>query len=175
MALAMVLMGTEPGTLSDAPPPIAGADAAGEIHVTSVVGARAPLHFVLKDLRGVDVRLDSFKGKVILLNFWATWCGPCRAEVPDLISLHQTYPDNVVVLGVVVMDRFGDNVKRFASELKINDPVLDGTARQDVEDAYGPMWGLPTTIVIGRDGTIAKRHSGIGSREQFEREVKALL
>jgi thiol-disulfide isomerase/thioredoxin len=137
--------------------------------------AKAPLRFTLKDLNGADVRLDSFEGKVVLLNFWATWCGPCRAEIPDLIDLQAAYPDDVAVLGVVVLDRFGENVTRFASELNINYPILDGTARSDVEDAFAPMWGLPTTIFIGRDGLMAKKHSGIGSMEQFEREIRALL
>lgn len=98
-----------------------------------VAPTQAPLEFTLKDVNGLDVRLDSFKGKVVLVNFWATWC------------------------------------------LQINYPVLDATGRTDVEDAYGPVWGLPTTILIDRDGNVAKRRSGIGSKEQFEQDVKALF
>jgi hypothetical protein len=93
----------------------------------------------------------------------------------DLITLQAAYPDDVVVVGVVVRDRFGENVTRFASELSMNYPILNGTARSDVEEAFAPMWGLPTTIVIGRDGVIAKKHSGIGSKEQFERDIRSLL
>lgn len=139
------------------------------------VAGTAPLHFTLKDLNGADVTLDSFKGKVILVNFWATWCGPCRAEIPDLIELQRAHAQDLIVVGVVVMDRFGDNVRRFASELEMNYPILDATSRSDVENAFGPMWGLPTTFIIGRDGTMIKRRSGIGSREQFERDLKPLL
>jgi cytochrome c biogenesis protein CcmG, thiol:disulfide interchange protein DsbE len=135
----------------------------------------APLQFAMKNLHGADVQLDSFRGKVVFLNFWATWCGPCRAEIPDLISLQASHPDDVAVVGVVVMDRFGENVTRFASEMRINYPVLDGTGRPDIENAFAPLWGLPTTLVIDRHGHIVKRHSGIGSVEQFEREIRDLL
>ena len=131
--------------------------------------AGALLKFTLKNMNGLDVRLDSFKGKVVLVNFWATWCGPCRAEIPDSIELQNAYPNDVAVLGVVVMDRFGTHVKQFASEFQINYPVLDATSRTDVEDAYEPMWGLPTTMLIDRGGNVASRRSGIGSKEQFER------
>jgi thiol-disulfide isomerase/thioredoxin len=78
------------------------------------------LEFTLRDTNGLDVKLDAFKGKVVLINFWATWCAPCRAEIPDLIELQKAYAKDVAVLGVVVMDRFGENVRQFASELQIN-------------------------------------------------------
>ena len=159
--LALCTIDWTPDALPGSPPPAAD--------------TTAPLHLAMKNLQGTDVQLDTFGGKVILLNFWATWCGPCRAEIPDLISLQAAYPDDVAVVGVVVMDRFGENVTRFASEMKINYPVLDGTTRPDVENAFAPLWGLPTTVVIDRDGHIVKRHSGIGSMEQFERDIKALL
>lgn len=161
------LLATEPGVqwltrhASDSRPPAAPAGAL--------------LDFTLKDMNGIDLRLDSLRGKVVLVNFWATWCAPCRAEIPDLIELQRAYPDDLAVLGVVMMDRFGVNVTRFAEELQINYPILDATARTDIQEAFAPLWGLPTTIIIGRDGTVAKRRSGIGSKEQFEEDVKALL
>jgi len=161
VAVVLLIVSSNLDRPIDSPPPVSN--------------EKAPLHFILTDLTGAEVRLDAFAGKVVLLNFWATWCGPCRAEIPALINLQAAYPDDVAVVGIVVFDRFGENVTRFASELKINYPILNGTARSDVEEAFAPIWGLPTTIVIGRDGLIAKKRSGIGSMEQFEREIKALL
>jgi peroxiredoxin len=138
------------------------------------VGKAAPLDFTLKDMNGVSVSLASFKGKIILLNFWATWCPPCKVEIPDLISLQEQYKDDVVVLGFSVDDT-AEQLRPFAAEYKMNYPVLVGLGHEKVQEAYGPMWGIPVTVIIGRDGTIAKKQSGIRSREQIEREIKALL
>ena len=138
------------------------------------VGKPAPLDFTLKDMNGVDVKLASFKGKVILLNFWATWCGPCRAEIPSLVELQEQYGDDLVVLGFSVDDP-AEKLKPYATEYKMNYPVLVGKDREDVQDAFGPLFGIPVSVIIGRDGIIAKKHSGIATKEQFEREIKALL
>ncbi len=139
-----------------------------------VTGKAAPLQFTLKDMNGVDVKLANFKGKVILLNFWATWCGPCRAEIPSLVELQQQYGKDLVVLGVSVDDPI-EKLKPYATEMKMNYPVLVGNGRDDVQDAYGPLWGIPVSVFVDRDGKIAKKHSGIASKDQFEREIKALL
>jgi thiol-disulfide isomerase/thioredoxin len=138
------------------------------------VGKPAPLQFTMKDMNGVDVKLASFKGKVILLNFWATWCGPCREEIPSLVQLQQRYGDQLVVLGVSIDDPLA-KLKPYATEMHMNYPVLVGKDRQDVQDAFGPLFGIPVSVFVDRDGKIWKRHSGIASQEQFEREIKALL
>jgi thiol-disulfide isomerase/thioredoxin len=168
-----------PGSVDpDAPPPTAEATGAAEPsvdpHDTEAVGKPAPLHFTLKDMNGVDVKLSSFKGKVILLNFWATWCGPCRAEIPALVELQARYPDDVVVLGFSVDDPV-DKLRPYAAEYKINYPVLVGAGREEVQDAFGPLWGIPVTVIIGRDGAIARKHSGLGTKEQFEKDIQSLL
>jgi thiol-disulfide isomerase/thioredoxin len=140
-------------------------------------GKAAPLQFTLKDMNGVDVKLASFKGKPIVLNFWATWCGPCRAEIPSLVELQKAYTDegkDVVILGISVDDPI-EKLKPYASQMKMNYPVLVGNGRDDVQDAFGPLWGIPVTVFIDREGRIAKKHSGIASKEQFEQEIKALL
>jgi thiol-disulfide isomerase/thioredoxin len=142
-----------------------------------VAGKDAPLHFTLKDMNGVDVKLAAFKGKPIVLNFWATWCGPCRAEIPSLVELQTKYSadgTDVVILGVSVDDPV-EKLKPYAAQMKMNYPVLVGNGRDDVQDAFGPLWGIPVTVFIDRDGKIAKKHSGIASKEQFEQEIKALL
>lgn len=176
VALALLTMLSGPGYDPTAPPPAAdgGTGDAADFKVRADVGQDAPLQFTMKDVNGVDVKLASFTGKVILINFWATWCGPCRVEIPDLMELQNAYRDDLVVLGVDVLDEF-DRVKPFAAEMKVNYPLLDGNNRKDVEEAFGPMWGLPTTVIIARDGKVHKRHSGIGTKEQFEHEIKILL
>jgi thiol-disulfide isomerase/thioredoxin len=138
------------------------------------VGKPAPLHFTMTDMNGVDVKLASFKGKVILLNFWATWCGPCKQEIPDLIQIQKQYGQDLVVIGISIDDPL-DKMKAFAGEYHMNYPVLMGKDRPDVEDAFGPLFGIPVSVFVDRDGNIWKRHTGIASRAQFEREIKALL
>jgi thiol-disulfide isomerase/thioredoxin len=166
--------------------PLAGTDAAvEELLVSEEVKAAeaqscdkdakpAPLDYTIKDMNGVDVKLSSFKGKVILLNFWATWCGPCKAEIPGFVELQKKYAKDLVVLGLSVDDTV-DKLKPYATQYKINYPILVGLGREDVQDAYGPMWGIPVSFLIGRDGRICKKHMGIAPKAQFEREIKALL
>ncbi len=152
----------------------AEADFPGEPDDVKATGKAAPLHFTLKDMNGADVKLASFKGKVILLNFWATWCGPCKAEIPSLVELQHQYADDLVVLGFSVDDTV-DKMKPYAAQYKINYPLLVGNGREDVQEAFGPLFGIPVSVIIGRDGKIAKKHSGIATKSQFEREIKALL
>jgi thiol-disulfide isomerase/thioredoxin len=160
----------------DAPPPPADGKSAStsDSNDGEAAGKAAPLNFTLKDMNGVDVKLASFKGKVILLNFWATWCGPCRAEIPSLVELQNEYANDLVVLGFSVDDPV-DKLKPYVEEFKINYPILLGLGREDVQDAFGPLWGIPVSVIIAPDGTIQKKHSGIGTKEQFEREIKLAL
>jgi thiol-disulfide isomerase/thioredoxin len=146
----------------------------GEPEDAAAVGKPARLEFTLKDMNGVDVKLESFKGKVILLNFWATWCGPCKAEIPLLVELQEKYPDDLVVLGFSVDDP-AEKMKPYAEEYKVNYPLLVGNGREDVQNAFGPLLGIPVSVIIDRDGIIAKKHTGIATKEQFEQEIKALL
>ena len=146
----------------------------GEPDDVKAAGKPAPLHFTLKDMNGADVQLASFKGKVILVNFWATWCGPCKAEIPSLVELQTQYGKDLVILGVSVDDPV-EKMRPYAAEYKINYRLLVGNGREDVQDAFGPLFGVPVSVIIGRDGKIAKKHSGIATKSQFEREIKALL
>ena len=176
-ALLMLALIPEPGAVDpDAPPP--AADGTNGSHPdavdAAVVGTPAPLHYTLKDLNGVDVKLESFKGKVILINFWATWCGPCRVEIPDLIELQEKYEGDLVVLGISVDDS-AEKMQPYAREMQINYPLLVGVGRDDVQEAFGPLWGIPVSVFINREGKIHKKHSGIATKEQFEREIRAAL
>lgn len=174
--LLLMMLRPGSGVDEDAPPPPAAGRPAGpsDPNDASAAGKPAPLTFTLKDMNGVDVKLASFKGKVILMNFWATWCGPCRAEIPALIELQTKYADDLVVLGFSVDDTV-EKLRPYAAEYKINYPVLVGNGREDVQDAFGPLWGIPVSVIIGRDGKIAVKHSGIGTREQFEHDIRMLL
>ena len=177
LLVALVLLGILSGPDEidhDAPPPAADGSAPSEPDDASLTGKPAPLDFTLKDMNGVEVKLASFKGKVILLNFWATWCGPCRAEIPSLVELQTQFADDLVVLGFSVDDPV-EKLKPYATEFKINYPILVGLGREDVQEAFGPLWGIPVSVIIAPDGTIYKKHSGIASKEQFEREIKAAL
>jgi thiol-disulfide isomerase/thioredoxin len=138
------------------------------------IGKSAPLHFTVKDMNGADVSFSSLRGKIILLNFWATWCEPCKEEIPDLITLQEQYKDDIVVLGFSIDDS-AEQLRKYAAEYKMNYPVLVGAGHENIQEAYGPMWGVPVTVIIGRDGKIAKKQSGIRSLAQFEREIKKLL
>jgi thiol-disulfide isomerase/thioredoxin len=185
VAIAILIVMLAPG--SDTAPPVTASkgnltgspnsaeeDAAAD---AKAAGKAAPLDFTLKDMNGVDVKLASFKGKPIIVNFWATWCGPCRAEIPSLVELQTQYGaegKDIVILGISVDDPI-EKLKPYAAQMKMNYPVLVGNGRDDVQDAFGPLWGIPVTVFIDREGRIAKKHSGIASKEQFEQEIKALL
>ena len=135
----------------------------------------AKLDYTLKDMLGKDVNLASYKGKVIILDFWATWCGPCKVEIPGFVDLMTRYKDKgLVVLGVSVDDPI-EKLKPFADQYKVNYPMLVGLGRDDFQEAYGPMVVVPTTFVIGRDGKVCNRHTGFASKEAFEAEIKGLL
>jgi thiol-disulfide isomerase/thioredoxin len=138
------------------------------------VGGRAPLDFTLKDMHGADVRLDSFAGKVLIINFWATWCGPCKAEIPDLVALQEKYKDDLVVLGISVDDT-AEQIRPYAEEYAVNYRMLVGDKRDDVQEALGPLVAVPVSVIVDRDGHIAKKHTGMATKEQFETEIKALL
>ena len=136
---------------------------------------KANLDFTLTDMNGKSVKLSDYAGKVILLDFWATWCGPCRIEIPHFVELQKQYgPQGLVVLGFSVDDTV-DRLKPFAAEFDMNYPVLVGLGRDDVQDAFGPIWGMPTTLLISRDGRICRKNTGIQGKAKYERDIKALL
>ena len=136
----------------------------------------AQLDFTVKDMEGRDVKLANYAGNVILLNFWATWCGPCKAEIPGFVDLYSEYRDKgFVVLGISTDDS-PKQLQSFARQYEMNYPVLVGNGRSDImDDAYGPLWGIPVSYLIAKDGTICKRYPGLVHKDQLERELKGLL
>jgi thiol-disulfide isomerase/thioredoxin len=129
--------------------------------------------FQLKDLAGKDLSLASAKGKVILLNFWATWCGPCRSEIPSLIELQNRYKDRLQIIGLVVDDDDEDAVKQVINSEGINYPVA--LATNQIRFVYGGIPALPTLFVINTEGRVVQKHVGLFNPALYETEVRALL
>jgi thiol-disulfide isomerase/thioredoxin len=173
LALAILTLNADPGL----PFHTDAASAAGAPPGSSCpANAKAAnLNFTLKDIDNKDVKLSSFKGKVILLDFWATWCGPCKIEIPWFIEFQNKYgKDGLQVVGVSVDDTL-DKLKPYVARAKMNYVVLQGLDHDDMQDAFGPLVGIPVTAVISRDGRICAKHVGLSSREAFEKEIKSLL
>ena len=136
-----------------------------------------------KNLEGQDVALAGFKGKVVVVNFWATWCEPCQTEIPWMIGFQQKYADKGFTLLGVAMDDEGKSIVEPYVEktqfdvdghsMAMNYPIVLGN--DDLASKFGGLIGLPTTIVITRDGKIHKRFIGIVSHDELEKEIKALL
>jgi len=135
----------------------------------------ANFNFTLNDISNKPVKLSAFKGKVILMDFWATWCGPCKIEIPWFMEFQEKYGKNgLQVLGVSVDDTLA-KLKPYVTAKKMNYVILQALDHDDMQDAYGPMLGIPTTLLISRDGNVCSRHTGLTGKDIFEREIKALL
>jgi thiol-disulfide isomerase/thioredoxin len=135
-------------------------------------GGSAP-NFTLEDIAGNAVNLADLKGKVVMLDFWATWCPPCRASIPGLERLHRTYgPKGLVVLAISLDQGDWDSVKSFLAEYGITYTVLKGT--EEVSDRY-MVRSIPMIVMVDREGSVRKRLIGYGVEEEVEKEIKALL
>ena len=135
----------------------------------------ANLNFTMKDHQGVDVTLSSFKGKVLIIDFWATWCGPCKVEIPHFVAFQNQYgKEGLQIVGISVDDT-ADKLAPYVRDMKMNYPVLQGLDRDDVQEAFGPIVGIPVSVLISRDGKVCATHTGLTGKDVFEREIKALL
>lgn len=131
-------------------------------------------NFTLKDANGKSVSLADYKGKVVLLNFWATWCGPCGLEIPWFEEFEQQYKSQgFAVLGVSMDDDGWSAVKPYMDEHKINYRVLLGN--DSVSQLYGGLDALPTTFIIDREGNIAYPHVGLIGKNEYLNEIRSLL
>src|ERR1039457_3270990 len=130
--------------------------------------------FTLTDSKGAPVRLSGYKGRVVLLDFWATWCGGCKVEIPWYMEFQNKYKDRGLIVIGVSMDEDGwKSVQPFLEEHKLNYPVVIGS--QDVAKLYGGVTSMPMTLLIDRQGKIADWQVGMVDRAAFEGEIQALL
>ena len=129
--------------------------------------------FLVNDLDGNVVSTAALHGKVVLLNFWATWCPPCREEIPELIDLADRYKDTLQVVGISMDDADPPQVKQFATRIGINYPVIMGG--REIITPYGGVPALPTTYIVNRDGRIVQKHVGLYPTYIYEDEIRALL
>ncbi len=134
---------------------------------------KANLNLKLKDMNGATVNLADYKGKVVLLNFWATWCGPCKLEIPEFVRAYEAHKDEGFVVIGVSIDDTPAQLKDFARQYQITYPML--LMQENVEEAYGPIYGVPVSFFIGRDGLICRKQMGEVKRETLDRELKSLL
>jgi cytochrome c biogenesis protein CcmG/thiol:disulfide interchange protein DsbE len=135
----------------------------------------ALLDYTLKDLNGRDVRLADFTGRPLVLNFWATYCPPCKHEIPSFVELVEKYKDqNLTILGISTDDS-PEDLKKFAAEFKINYPVLVGLGHDEMLERYDASMLIPVTWFIKKDGTVALKHAGTQTKDWFERQMKALF
>lgn len=141
----------------------------------SVPTEQAVLEFTLEDMNGAQVDLRQFAGKPIVINLWATWCGPCRVETPQLESLWQKYRDRgVTIIGVSVDDQ-PDAIRAFAAEYNVSYPMLVGLGQNTFLTAMGYDQTLPMSILIRADGTVAERFVGMKTTEAWEKKIEGLF
>src|SRR5579885_3622036 len=129
--------------------------------------------FALQSLDGKTVHLSDYRGKAVLLNFWATWCAPCKIEMPWFVELQKQYgPQGLQIIGVA-LDSDPPDVKKFITDIGVNYVVLIGNDK--VGNLYGGVQGLPTTFYIGRDGKVVSRAFGLISHREIEQNIQAAL
>jgi thiol-disulfide isomerase/thioredoxin len=129
--------------------------------------------FKLTTLDGKPLTLADVRGKVVFLNFWATWCGPCRAEVPDLVDLQERYKGRLQVIGLNVDDDDAGEIQKYVQEMGINYPVA--MTSNELRVQYGGIPALPTSFVLDTEGRVVQKHVGLWNEAVYETEIRALL
>ncbi|HUR36773.1 MAG TPA: TlpA disulfide reductase family protein [Terriglobales bacterium] len=137
------------------------------------IGKAAP-EFELSTLDGKSVKLSDFKGRPVLVNFWATWCGPCKIEMPWFIDLKKKYEaQGFEIIGIAMEDTENEKIAEFTKQMGVNYVILKG--KNAVADAYGDVQGLPTSFYLDREGKIVAQHAGLVSRSTIEDDVRLAL
>ncbi len=147
---------------------------AGGLGATDAGVAETAPGFVLKSQEGKTVRLSDYRGKVVLLNFWATWCGGCKVEMPWLVDLYRRHrAEGLEIIGVSMDDAGEDVIARFTKSKNVNYTIVKGN--ESVASAYGHVQMLPQTFLIGRDGTITGHITGVPNRRELGETIQQLL
>jgi cytochrome c biogenesis protein CcmG, thiol:disulfide interchange protein DsbE len=128
--------------------------------------------FTIRDLDGRTISAATLRGKVAVINFWATWCGPCRAEIPDLVALQAKYKDSLQIVGISQDEAPADVVRKFAADRSVNYPIAMMT--RDLEQRFPGIVALPTSYILDRDGRIVQKHVGMLTASTTEAEVRVL-
>jgi thiol-disulfide isomerase/thioredoxin len=144
----------------------------GAHRLAKLQSASAP-DIPMQQLDGAPLRLSDYRGKVILLDFWATWCTPCREEIPRFVQWQTAYGVHGLQVIGVAMDDNALDAQKFRREFNINYPIVAGSAK--LADGFGGIFGLPANLVIARDGTVFSRHIGSVDLSLLERELTAQL
>lgn len=141
---------------------------------TTAVQRQTAPEWQLKDLSGKTIKLSDFKGKVVVLDFWATWCPPCRKEIPGFIDLQKKYTDKgLVVIGVALDEQGASVVEPFVKQMGMIYPVVIGNGQ--IVSAYGGIEAIPTTFIIDRQGKVVTGHQGYADAAAIEADIKPLL
>ncbi len=130
-------------------------------------------NFDLTSTDGKNIKLSDYRGKVVIVDFWATWCPPCRKGIPDLIELQNEFKDNLVVIGVSLDQDTKSDVIPFIKKIGINYPIVYGTDQVIMD--YGSINAIPTSFVINKDGKIVDKHIGLVPKSEFEAKIKEIL
>ncbi len=151
-----------------------GSGSATDIPTIRFVENPSPVpEFTYEDLEGRSQSTRDWLGKVVLLNFWATWCPPCRAEIPDLIRLQTKYADRLLIVGLSTDAEGKETVRSFVEEAGINYRI--GMSTPELEAKFGGILGLPTTFLVDTRGRVVQKHIGFANPELYEMEIRALL
>jgi len=130
--------------------------------------------FTLESLDGKSMRLSDLRGKAVLLNFWATWCGPCKIEMPWFVELQKQYgSQGLQIVGVAMDDASKEDIAKFARDMGVNYPILIG--KESVGDEYGGVPALPESFFIGRDGKVVDKIIGLKGKAEIEDTIKKVL
>jgi thiol-disulfide isomerase/thioredoxin len=138
-------------------------------------GEQAPLNVVLEDMNGAKVNLAAFKGKPLIINLWATWCGPCRLEMPQLVDLQTEFKDKGLTIVGISVDDTADDIRKFAAEYKVTYPMLVGLGQDAFLHALGYEDTVPISILVRANGTVASRLMGITTTDDWQKRIKELF
>jgi len=129
--------------------------------------------FSLENTEGKEIKLSDYKGKIVILDFWATWCPPCRVGIPDLVALQKEYKKDLIVIGISLDIDTKDDVVPFIKAFRINYPILYGNEK--IVNDYGGIGAIPTTFVIDRKGNVVNMHVGLVDKSVYVNQIKKIL